>query len=213
MKYVGIGIGPGMGFSTAEKFAKEGYDVVITGRDQAKLDKLATELKKVSRGKVEVSNLDPKNLADLEKFVSAQGESVSVLHYNAASMHNKSLFDSSADSLNEDMQVDITAPLVAIKSIAPHMMKNKKGSILLTGGGFALYPNFEYLTLSIGKAGIRSMTEALFPELAKSGIHIATLTVLKIVNAASEDSKAAAEAFWQLHNQPKESWTWESVLK
>ena len=98
---------------------------------------------------------------------------------------------------------------MTIKAFAPFMERNGRGTILLTGGGFALYPTAEYLTLSIGKAGIRSMTEALFPVLAEKGIHLATVTVMKVVAAGTKDAEEAANAFWDLHNQPKESWTWE----
>ena len=93
------------------------------------------------------------------------------------------------------------------------MEERRKGTVLLTGGGFALSPNAEYLTLSIGKAGIRCMVEALFPQLAAQGIHIATLTVMRVVSPGSEDAMEAAEAFWKLYSQPEGQWEWEATLR
>lgn len=210
--YVGIGIGPGMGLSTAERFAREGYDVVMTARNRSKIDQLAERLSRDAGGKVEAVALDASDLSAIQELADAHGESTTVLHYNAASMHNTSIFDASVESLANDITVDITGALVTIKAFTAFMKKNRQGTVLLTGGGFALSPSPEYLTLSVGKAGIRSMAEALFPELAKSGIHIATVTVAKVVSAGSSDAEAAAEAFWNLHNQPPGAWSWEVVL-
>jgi short-subunit dehydrogenase len=210
--YVGIGIGPGMGLSTAERFAREGYDVVITGRDKGRLDRFAERLAADTGRKVEAVALDVNDLPAIQHLAGTYAESTVVLHYNAASMHNTSIFDSSIESLDHDIRVDITGALVAIKAFTASMKERKQGTVLLTGGGFALSPSAAYLTLSVGKAGIRAMAEALFPELAKSGIHIATVTVAKVVSAGSHDAIAAAEAFWNLHSQPMDAWSWEFVL-
>jgi short-subunit dehydrogenase len=210
--YVGIGIGPGMGLSTAERFAREGYDVIITGRDKPKLNRIAERLSANTGRKVEAVTLDANDLQAIQGLADTYGESTAVLHYNAAAMHGTSIYDSSIASLDQDIRVDITGALVAIKAFTVFMKASKQGTVLLTGGGFALSPSAEYLTLSIGKAGIRAMAEGLFPELAKSGIHIATVTVAKNVSAGSQAAEAAAEAFWNLHNQPMEAWSWEFIL-
>ena len=44
-----------------------------------------------------------------------------------------------------------------------------------------------------GGSGIRAMTEALFPQLAKGGIHIATVTVAKSVSPGSSAAKEVAD--------------------
>ena len=212
MKYVGIGIGPGMGFSTAEKFGREGYDLVITGRDVVKLRKLGDELSKKTGRKVETVQLDASDLKSVEALAAAHGSSTSVLHYNAAAMHNNNLFEVSTESLAKDITADVTGALVAVKSFGAPMREKKEGTILLTGGALALFPNFEYLTLSIGKAGLRSMTEALFPEFAKFGVHVATVTIEKCVSPGAA-ADAAADAFCNLHKEAKDVWTWELVLK
>ena len=82
-----------------------------------------------------------------------------------------------------------------------------RGTILLTGGGLASEPNPEYLSLSIGKAGIRALAHGLFESLKEKGIHVATVTVAALVSPGSKDAEAVAEQFWLLHNQPEGSWT------
>jgi hypothetical protein len=80
---------------------------------------------------------------------------------------------------------------------------------LLTGGGFALEPNPEYLSLGIGKAGIRAMAHGLFGSFQEKGIHVATVTVAAVVAPGSKNAEAVAEHFWQLYSEPKGSWTAE----
>ena len=53
--------------------------------------------------------------------------------------------------------VNIGGALVAAQAVAPKMSERGLGTILLTGGGFALQPLPDYLSLSIGKAGIRAL--------------------------------------------------------
>src|SRR5260370_26847276 len=103
-------------------------------------------------------------------------------------MSSPVLQDTNVESLEKDLRVNITSPLVTIKGFTSHMAKKGQGTILITGGALAMYPSADYLTVSIGKAGIRAMTDALFPQLAKSGIHIASeepgLTDLATVTVA-----------------------------
>jgi short-subunit dehydrogenase len=135
--------------------------------------------------------------------------SIDVLHYNAASIRKATVEDQPLDTLNSDLAVNIGGALVASHAVVPKMSARGSGTILLTGGGFALEPNPEYLSLSIGKAGIRALARGLFESFKEKGIHVATVTVVAIVSPGSKDAAAVAEHFWQLHNQPKGSWTAE----
>jgi short-subunit dehydrogenase len=95
------------------------------------------------------------------------------------------------------LAVNIGGALVAAQVVVPKMSERGSGSILLTGGGYALEPNPDYLSLSIGKAGIRAMAHGLFEYLKKKGIHVATVTVATLVSPGSEDADAVAEYFGQ----------------
>jgi short-subunit dehydrogenase len=211
--FVGIGTGPGMGFSTAARFAREGFDLVLTSRNVSKLDSFVEQLKTSTGRNVDTISLDATDHAAVQDLAARFGDRVGVLHYNAAVMERSDPLAVSIETFERNLQVDIIGAYSAIQSFAPRMENRGKRTILLTGGGLALAPHPNYLTLSIGKAGIRSLTKALFRPLASRGIHIATLTVAKIVTAGSADAEAAAEAFWTLHSEPEGQWTWEATLR
>jgi NAD(P)-dependent dehydrogenase (short-subunit alcohol dehydrogenase family) len=160
--------------------------------------------------KVEVRTVDasdPSSIASLIAGVEKQFGSIDVLHYNAASMRKATLEEQPRDTFVSDLAVNIGGALVAAQAVLPKVSERGSGSILLTGGGYALQPNPEYLSLSIGKAGIRAMAHGLFEYLKKKGIHVATVTVATLVSPGSKDADAVAEHFWQLHSQPSGSWT------
>ena len=90
------------------------------------------------------------------------------------------------------------------------MEKQNSGAILLTGGGFALAPSADFLSVSIGKAGIRALAHGLFEPFREKGIHVATVTVCTFVTPESKEASSVADQFWHLYSQPRESWTVEA---
>jgi NADP-dependent 3-hydroxy acid dehydrogenase YdfG len=202
-----------MGLATAARFAMEGFRVVLSARKLNKVQELAAPLRAkgcdVAVETVDAS--DPSSVASLIAKVENEVGAIDVLHYNAASMRKATLGEQPRDTFNEDLAVNIGGALVAAQAAAPKMFERKSGTILLTGGGFALQPHPDYLSLSIGKAGVRALAQGLFESFKEKNVHIATVTVAGFVTAGSKDAAAVAEQFWQLHSQPKNSWTVEST--
>jgi NAD(P)-dependent dehydrogenase (short-subunit alcohol dehydrogenase family) len=211
--FLSIGAGPGIGFATAERFAEESFQVVLAARSAAKTQQLAERL--TSKGyKADVRKVDasdPNSVAELVAEVQKQHGSIDVLHYNAASTRKAALSEQPRDSFNGDLAVNIGGALVAAQAVAPRMEVQKSGAILLTGGGFALAPSPDYLSISIGKAGIRALAHGLFDSFREKGIHIATVTVCTLVSPESKEAASVAEHFWHLYSQPKEAWTVEAT--
>ncbi len=192
--FIGIGVGPGLGASTAERFAQEGFDILLTARNKNRVLELADAIAKKTGVKATALELDASDLKAIADFTEKYGSSADVMHFNAAGMSSPVLQDTSVESLENDLRVNITSPLVTIKGFTSHLAKKGKGTILLTGGALAMYPSADYLTVSIG-------------------IHIATVTVAKSVSPGSSDAKQVADEFWNLHNQPRDKWAWEFVAK
>jgi NADP-dependent 3-hydroxy acid dehydrogenase YdfG len=211
--FLSIGSGPGMGVATAERFAREGFQVILGARDLGKLQLLADQL--LARGhKVQIRAVDagdPWSVTNLVKSVEQDFGGINVLHYNAASLRGATLADQPVDTFNSDLAVNIGGALVAIQATVSKMIECGAGTILLTGGRLALNPDPNYLSLSIGKAGIRTLALGLFDAFKAKGIHVATVTVAGAVSPGSEQAKEVAEKFWLLHSQPAGSWDFESV--
>lgn len=209
--FLSIGTGPGIGLSTAERFAREGFRVIVSARTLEKTNSIAEKLKakgyQAEARTVEAS--DPQSIEALVTSVEKEFGAIDVLHYNAASMRQATIQDQPNETLVTDLAVNIGGALAAIQAATAKMIENKAGTILLTGGGFALYPHPDYISLSIGKAGIRALTLGLFDSFKEKGIHIASVTVSTNVSPESKEALDIGENFWNLHNQNIENWTAE----
>nr|WP_108610684.1 SDR family NAD(P)-dependent oxidoreductase [Aminobacter sp. MSH1] len=211
--FLGIGAGPGMGFETAKRFAKEGFKVVLSARDNVRTGDLAALLRADGYDAVAkpVDAADPSSVSKLVAEVETQHGHVDVLHYNAAALRKATLLEQPTETFNADLATNIGGGLACVKAVAPGMSKRGSGTILMTGGFFALSPNPDFLSLSIGKAGIRAMTLGLFDSLKEQGIHIATVTVAAFVDPGSKEASDVGQEFWKLHSQPKDQWIAETT--
>jgi NAD(P)-dependent dehydrogenase (short-subunit alcohol dehydrogenase family) len=209
--FLSIGSGPGMGYATAERFAREGFQIVLSARHPGRTQELANRLR--TKGyRVDIRTVDaadPESIAALINEVQREFGSIDVLHYNAASIRKATVAEQLQATFNQDLAVNVGGALVATQAVARQMSERGSGTILLTGGGFSLAPNAEYISLSIGKAGLRAMTLGIFESLKQQGIHIATVTVHTAVTPDSKEAEAVAEHFWHLYRQPLGNWTAE----
>jgi short-subunit dehydrogenase len=160
--FLSIGSGPGISYATAERFAKEGFNIVFSSRSAGKTRQLADRLK--DKGyKAEartVNSGDPQSIDSLITEVDREFGSIEVLHYNSASQRAATILDQAPGTFIPDLAVNIGGALVATQAVLHKMIERRSGTVLLTGGGYSMYPNPQYLTLSIGKAGIRALALA-----------------------------------------------------
>lgn len=209
--FLSIGTGPGIGFATAERFAREGYRVVLSARNMDRTLALAERL--ISQGyEAHTRQVDAGNAQDVAALVTqveAQFGALDVLHYNAAIIRQATVAEQPVDTFNSDLAVNIGGALVATQTALRSMYSRNAGTLLLTGGFFGITPNPDFLSLSLGKAGIRSLALGLLEPAKTQGVHVATVTVAAFVKPESEEAIGVAEAFWTLHSQPKENWTAE----
>jgi short-subunit dehydrogenase len=211
--FLSIGTGPGIGYETARRFALAGFQIILSARTPSKVEDLATRLE--SEGFKAVAKVvdaaDAAAVATLVESVQRDFGSIDVLHYNAAVIRQTALADQPRETFNTDLAVNIGGAMTAIQVVGKAMSERGSGSILLTGGGLATHPHPDYLSLSIGKAGVRALTFGLFDAFKASGVHVATVTVAASVAPGSSHATAIANGFWDLHSQTADSWTAETV--
>ena len=219
--FLSIASGPGIGLATARRFGREGYRVVLAARNVARLQADAAKLRAegIEATTVQVDAADARSVANV---VASIGPELEVLHYNGGILHydsagvlqTRSLADETIDTLVADTNVNVSSALAAIHAAVPTMTAQGRGTVLLTGGGLAVQPSADFLTLSVGKAGTRAIALALFPALKQRGVHVATVTVARFpVRPNSRESNEVADAFWQLHAQRPAEWRAEIVYQ
>lgn len=208
-----IGAGPGIGQATARRFGRDGWRVVLAARNEGKLGELASDLaaQGVDASTATVDAGDAAAVAKLIEEVAASDGGLDTVHYNAAVLRSAPFFSMTDEEIAEALAVNIGGALAAIRA-ARRVFSGRGGTVLLTGGGLALHPSPDAVTLGLGKAGIRHMAEALEAPMAAEGVHLATVTVNRTVAADSPDADGVAERFWSLQTQDRKGWSWEASL-
>ena len=211
-----VGAGLGIGQSLALAFAREGYDIALTSRNPAKLKAIQAAVEKsggLARGYTAEAGDEASLRAMLAQVRQDLGDP-EVLIYNPASAHIGKPTTLTTANLLADFQMNVAGALVCAQEVAPAMKANKKGSILLTGGGFAYEPAANYASLSLGKAALRNLTYSLAQELGGSGIHVATVTVYGFVQTDTHfDPARIAEVFVRLNRQAPGHFKTEYIYK
>jgi short-subunit dehydrogenase len=211
-----VGFGAGVSMGVAKAFGKEGYILALLARNPARLLENAQPLKQEGYP-LQAFTADAGDEASLiQAFtrIRTQLGDPDVLIYNAAMLKQDSVMNLVIDDLIQDFRVNLAGAITAIQQVIPAMHKQKRGTILLTGGGLSLYPNPQLLSLGIGKAAIRQLAMSLAEELKTDGIHLATITICGTVAPGTKfDPDKIAQSYIALHQQPPEDWQAELVYQ
>lgn len=137
----------GIGKATAELFAKNGYNIIITGRRKERLDELSNQLK--STHKIDVLNLnfDVRKLTEVENAIHSIPENwkkINVLVNNAGlAVGLGPIQEGIIDDWERMIDTNIKGLLYITRNIAPIMIKNGYGHIVNVGSiaGKEVYAN------------------------------------------------------------------------
>lgn len=203
-----IGAGPGIGQAVAEKFGTEGFSVALISRRKEKLEKLRNELaeKGIDAHAFVGDAGDAESMKDAFNQIWEIWEHIDVVHYNAAKLKMVNIANETADGLTRDFKVNVAGAMTMVNLVASDMEKKGEGTILLTGGGFALEPNPDFGSLAIGKAGIRNLAGSLHAALKSKNIFVGTVTVCGYVkqDAEKHNPQNIAAQFWKLYTDRNE---------
>ena len=202
-----IGAGPGIGTSVAQRFARAGLPVSVLARSRLTID---TALAALNDAPAETLGLTV-DVTDEAALRAALDEAVDrfgvpeVLVYNAALIQSDVLGALTARQQLDAWAVNVVGAISAITHLGPAMTEAGEGTILITGGMPEPIP--EVTSLSLGKAGVRALTELLARAYEPAGVHVATVTVAGAVAPGTAfDPDDIAEEYWRLHTQPAGSW-------
>ncbi|GAB1823970.1 SDR family NAD(P)-dependent oxidoreductase [Herbidospora sp. RD11066] len=203
-----IGAGPGIGQAVARRFAREGYAVTLIARSDRTLH-AAEEAMGVPVVGLRADSTDEEALRGaLDEAAELHGLP-DVVVYNAAIVRSDGPGDLSVEEHKDAWAVNVVGALIAAAHVAPAMAKRGSGSFLITSG--MPKPRPDYVSLSLGKAGVRTLVTLLDEEWGSEGVHFASITVPGEVGPTGFDPEEIAEHYWDLHNQPRGTWDLEIV--
>ncbi|MDT7566352.1 MAG: hypothetical protein QOG76_4976 [Pseudonocardiales bacterium] len=205
-----IGAGPGIGLAVARRFAREGLPVALVARTRATGDAVAAA---VAPAGVRVVALtadvtDEAALRAALDTAAAELGQPDVVVYNAALIRPDTIGELSVRAHQDAWAVNVVGAVNAAAQVAPEMARRGSGTFLITGGMPEPVPG--YVSLTLGKAGVRSLVGLLDAEYGPAGVHVASVTVAGAVAPGTAfDPDDIAEYYWRLHTQPRGQWDTE----
>lgn len=215
------GVGPGLGFALARRFAREGYHVVMMARDAGRL----AELAKRDPDHLEAVSCDLTIAEDVHHSIagiSARFGPPDCAVFNAGTFSPGRVIEIEAIEFERCWRVGAFAGFLFAQAVARQMVERGSGTILFTGATASLRGSANLVNLAASKFGLRALAQCMARELGPMGIHVAHVIVDGQVRSAKNEHllsergpdsliepDAAAEIYWQLHKQPPSARTFE----
>ncbi|WP_038532899.1 SDR family NAD(P)-dependent oxidoreductase [Amycolatopsis methanolica] len=195
-----IGAGPGIGQAVARRFAREGLPVALVARTERTMPGAWSFVGDSTDEDAPRAALDA---------AAAEFGTPDVLVYNAAEIQADAPGELPARAQLDAWAVNVVGALTAAAHVAPAMADRGSGTILVTGG--VPEPKPEYVSLSLGKAGVRTLVALLDGRYGPAGVHVASVTVAGPgAPGTAFDPDEIAEHYWDLHTQQR-PWSIEVV--
>jgi NAD(P)-dependent dehydrogenase (short-subunit alcohol dehydrogenase family) len=229
-----IGAGDYIGSAVAKKFAAEGYHIIAGRRNGDKLAPLAADIE-AGGGRCTGLSLDARDEAQITNFLShADGVApLEVCIFNVGGNVQFPLLDTTERVFRKVWEMACYAGFLTGREAARLMLPRGGGSIFFTGATASLRGGKGYAAFAAAKAGLRATAQAMARELGPQNIHVAHLVidsgvdtawVRQRMQAAGSTEKlgapdalmqpeSIANAYWYLHQQTRDAWTFETDLR
>jgi len=223
-----LGVGPGLGSSLAERFARGGYAVALNARGEEKLAPVRQRIEEAG-GKAVSFPGDVTAPAAMQRIFTAIREQLGdpeVLCYNAGAFQMGGILDLDPGTFERCWRANCFGGFLAAQQVLPAMVEKGRGTILFTGATAALRGSTRFAALAVGKFGLRALAQSLAREFGPQGIHVAHVVIdgqilsprvrKMLPDRAPEtflDPDRIAEVYWHLHTQDRTTWTLETDLR
>ena len=161
----------GIGFEFAKQLVALGNTVVVTGRDEKKLEKVKSRLPKVRAIKSDVSR--PEEIETLLKTAIGEFPNLNVLINNAGIMRTINLHDDAAlEGLTQEIDVNLKGPIRMAQAFLPHLKKQNEAAIVNVTSGLAFVPLPISPVYCATKAGLHSFSLSLRVQLKNTRVKV-----------------------------------------
>lgn len=199
-----------IGYGIATAYAKEGANLVITGRNMKKLEDAKNELEKLYGISVLAIAADINAGADNEAVVANVIKQtidtfgrIDVLINNAqASASGIPIADHTTEQFDLALYSGLYATFYYMKACYPYL-KETSGAVINFASGAGLFGNFGQCSYAAAKEGIRGLTRVAATEWAKDGINVNIVCPLAWTAQLEQFQQAYPDAFEKnVHTPP-----------
>lgn len=172
------GAAGGIGRELARCFARDGYSLVLSSRDDARLQAVANDVRSefgVSVTTISSDLAQPDGVRQLIDAVDQQGLEIDVLVNNAGYGLVGLLTDSDPQAQHDMLHVNVNALTQLTTRYWSGILQRKRGGLLNVASGAAFQPCPFMAVYAAAKAYTLSLSEALWEEARGTGVHVTCL--------------------------------------
>ena len=231
-----IGAGDATGGATARRFAREGYTACVTRREADKLAPLVAQIE-AEGGRAVPFGSDARNeeavVALVEQIESTIGP-IEVLVFNIGANVPCSILDETARKYFKIWEMACFSGFLNGREVARRMVTRagaeRRQTIVFTGATASVRGSAGFAAFAGAKHALRALAQSMARELGPRGIHVAHSIIDGAIDTAfirdnfperyalkDQDGilnpDHIADAYWMLHQQPRDAWTFELDLR
>ena len=227
-----IGAGDATGAAVARRFAREGYVACVTRRSEEKLAPLVERIR-AEGGEAHGFGSDARKEEEMVALVDRIERDIAPIEVAVFNVGANVRFDVTETTSRVYFKVWEMACFGGFlmgREVARRMLPRVRGTIIFTGATASLRGRAGFSAFAGAKHGLRALAQSMARELGPRGIHVAhpiidgaidtdfIRTTFPDLYARKEeggilDPEHIAEAYWQLHLQPRDAWTHEMDLR
>jgi len=169
----------GIGKASAELFAKNGWNLIITGRRKDRLEKFAEELQKKFKIKTLCLNFDVRNLKEVAKntdTLKGEWRNIDLLLNNAGLASGlNTIQEGNTEDWEVMIDTNIKGLLYMTRQIAPMLIEKNKGHIINVASlaGKQVYPNGNVYCAT--KFAVDALSKAMRIDMIQHGIRVTNI--------------------------------------
>jgi NAD(P)-dependent dehydrogenase (short-subunit alcohol dehydrogenase family) len=227
-----IGAGDATGGAIARRFAREGYVACVTRRSADKLERLVQQIRDAG-GRAHGFASDARNEEDMVALVEKIEREVAPIEvavFNIGGHVRTPITEMSSRVYFKTWQKGCFAGFLMGREVAKAMLPRGRGTIFFTGATASLRGREGFAAFAGAKHALRALAQSMARELWPKGIHVVHTVIDGAIDTefirttfpqryALKERQGIvspdhiADAYWQIHQQPRDAWTHETELR
>ena len=227
-----VGAGDATGGAIARRFAREGYTTCVTRRSADKLAPLVAQIQAEggeAHGFASDARKEEEMVALIER-IERDIAPVEVAVFNIGANVRFGITETTARVYFKVWEMACFGGFLMGREAARVMLPRGRGTIIFTGATASLRGREGFAAFAGAKHALRALAQSMARELWPKGIHVAHPIIDGAIDTewirtnfperyAMKDQQgivspdSIAEAYWQIHRQPRDAWTHETELR
>jgi NAD(P)-dependent dehydrogenase (short-subunit alcohol dehydrogenase family) len=227
-----VGAGDATGGAIARRFAREGFIACVTRRTADKLQPLVDAIRDAGGQALGFASdaRDEAAVTELVATIEREIAPIEVAVFNIGANVRFAVTDTTERVYRKVWEMGALAGFLVGREAARAMLPRGRGTIIFTGATASLRGGAGYCAFAGAKHALRALAQSLAREVGPQGIHVAHVVIDGAIDTqfiaenfpqryALKDKDGIlnpehiAQAYWQLHCQPRSAWTHEMDLR